>query len=242
VVANRFTDSKKWDDPFLLEIEPKYKLLWVYILDKCNHAGIYKQCSALEKCCLGYDFNWMEVEKVFKGRVVQLKDQKYFIPGFVEFQYGDLNPENRVHKSVLDILTKEGAYKGLIRTIQGRKDKDYDKDKDNIKINNNHDTDKDNCSSDHDKDKTDNDIGKWFEEFWAIYPKPIGQSMAYITFKATVKTKKDFQDIKTALNNYKMSKDFKTGFVKNGDRWMEDWRGWLKLGKKTGIERYEVAK
>ncbi len=52
------------------------------------------------------------------------------LTGFIEFQYGNLNPENRAHKSVIDQLVKyqikEGAYKGLTRPLQGCKDMDMD--------------------------------------------------------------------------------------------------------------------
>jgi hypothetical protein len=92
------------------------------------------------------------------------------------------------------------------------------------------------------KERDIKDIGARFNEFWELYPKQVGMSMALITFKATVKTDKDFEDLKSALKNYTGSPEYKKGMIKNGDRWIEDWRGWLKLGKKTGIERYEVTK
>jgi hypothetical protein len=75
--------------------------------------------------------------------------------------------------------------------------------------------------------KEDKDIGARFNEFWAAYPKPIGQSMAFIIFRATIKTDKDFQDLKTALKNYLASEEVKKGMVMNGSNWIEDWRGWL---------------
>ena len=131
-MAKRFTDSRKWDDDWFLELDPAWKLVWIYILDKCNHAGIYKHALSLEKCCLGFELNPDTISEVFPGRVVFLSDNKWFIGKFVEFQYGELNEENRVHKSIIDMLKKEGVYKGLRSPIEGRKDKDKDKDKDYI--------------------------------------------------------------------------------------------------------------
>ncbi len=59
------------------------------------------------------------------------------MPSFVRFQYGKLNPENRAHKSVIDLLMKNGVNpetlapsKGLDSPSEGCKDKDKDKDKD----------------------------------------------------------------------------------------------------------------
>jgi hypothetical protein len=60
-----------------------------------------------------------------------LKENKWFLPRFIEFQYKTgLNPENRAHQSVLNILKKEGAYKGLTRGFKARKDMDMDMDMD----------------------------------------------------------------------------------------------------------------
>jgi len=84
------------------------------------------------------------------------------------------------------------------------------------------------------KIREDNIIVCRFDEFWKAYPKPIGQSMALITYRATVKTDKDFQDLMTALKNYLASDEVKRGFIKNGSTWIEDWRGWLTMiPKKT---------
>ena len=35
------TDTDKWKKRFLRELKPQHKLLWFYILDDCNHAGIW---------------------------------------------------------------------------------------------------------------------------------------------------------------------------------------------------------
>ena len=40
-MAKRFTATEKWDDPFFCNLEAKYKLAWIYLLDKCDNAGIY---------------------------------------------------------------------------------------------------------------------------------------------------------------------------------------------------------
>lgn len=78
-------------------------------------------------------------------------------------------------------------------------------------------------------------IGECFEEFSKLYPKKVGMSMALITFRNTIKTEKDFEDIKTALKNYMTSDEVKKGFIKNCNNWIEDWRGWLSMKPKTRI-------
>ena len=132
-MAKRFTDSRKWDDDWFLSLDPAWKLAWLYILDKCNHAGIYKHAATLEQCCLGFELNPDTINDVLPGRVRVLLENKWYIEKFVEFQYGELCLDNRVHKSIVDLLKKEGVYKGLISPIQGCKDKDKDKDKEKNK-------------------------------------------------------------------------------------------------------------
>lgn len=117
-MTKRFTATEKWDDPWFYHLPTHLRMGWIYLLDKCNHAGIYNVNYALMEFHLG---NKME-PKDFNGRVVELSADKWFIPRFVEFQYGELNEVNRAHKSVIDILKREGACKGLIRSLQGRKE------------------------------------------------------------------------------------------------------------------------
>ena len=56
-------------------------------------------------------------------------DSKWFIRPFIEFQYGVLNPDNRVHLSIINILEKN-KIKPLASPLLGAKDKDKDKVKD----------------------------------------------------------------------------------------------------------------
>jgi hypothetical protein len=137
-VANRFTDSRKWDDPWFRKLPCKYKAFWIFLLDKCDHAGIWKVDYESASFHIGEDVG-EEARGIMNGRIYEYKD-KWFIPKFIFFQYGFLSDINRVHKSVVEILEKEGLYKVYKQTLIGLKDKDKDKDKDKYNINN--DTDK----------------------------------------------------------------------------------------------------
>lgn len=131
-MAKRFTATEKWIDPWFTGLAPIDKLFWIFLLDNCDHAGIWQVNWPLVQFHIkDYVFN----EQVFNGRIKQLNPEKWFIPKFIVFQYGELNPENRAHLSVICILKKEGAYKGLIRGLEAPKelDKELDKDKDKDK-------------------------------------------------------------------------------------------------------------
>ena len=40
-MGKRFTATTKWDDPWYQELTPINKCFWHFILDKCDHAGIW---------------------------------------------------------------------------------------------------------------------------------------------------------------------------------------------------------
>ena len=144
-MAKRFTDTDKWKKPFIRGLEAPYKLLWLYILDDCDHAGIWIVDLEIASIRCGHTFNEKDVLKIFNGQVDVVREgELWFIRDFIDFQYGTLNPENRAHKSVLDRL-KKYKIKPLISPLQGAKDKDKD--------------------TDIDKEKRE----EQFENFWDLY-------------------------------------------------------------------------
>jgi len=130
-MAKRFTASDKWDDPWFYELPDKDKLFWIFILDRCDMAGVWKVNWRMTESYLGYRPNLDS----FGGRIVVLSEGKLFVPGFIRFQYGELNPANRMHRGVLSALrghgvaSEEGPSKAHQSPINGAKDKDKDKDK-----------------------------------------------------------------------------------------------------------------
>ncbi len=210
-MAKRFTDSRKWHDPWYRKLPPEYKNFWIYLLDTCDHAGIWKVDFEMAEFCIGGKINIPDITSIFNERVIQLKEGLWFIPKFIEFQYGDLNPDNRAHKSVMDILEKEGANKHLVSPLLGCKDKDKDKVKDTVK----------------EKDK----IKKFdFDPVWALYPKKIGKKEAFGYFNTTVKDDKDRANIQKAIENYLKhieAEKVPTRYIKKGCNWFDDWEDWV---------------
>jgi hypothetical protein len=134
-MAKRFTDSTKWNKPFIRGLDAPYKLLWFYILDDCDHAGIWQVDIDVAKIRIGCDIDFNEAVKIFGDHIQVLDDgQKWYIADFIDFQYGELNPDNRVHQSVLTIH-KKYKIKPLRSPLKGAMDKDKDKDTDKDKEN-----------------------------------------------------------------------------------------------------------
>lgn len=140
-MAKRLTDSLKWNNIWLRELELKYKVFWLYLLDECDHAGIWEVDFDIANVKLGLKndpLDQVETLKKFQEKIKVVKSgKKWFIPTFIIFQYGELSIENRVHASVIKELTRllnnkglaRGYLRGYISPLLGAKDKDKDKDK-----------------------------------------------------------------------------------------------------------------
>jgi hypothetical protein len=151
-MAKRFTDTNKYKKPFVRALPGAYKLLWDFLYHDCDHAGIWIVDFEIAQSYVGKDMpihrsRALELFNRDEVRVVELeKGNKWFIPGFIEFQYGKLKAANRAHAAVIDILNRYGlidndfkvkANKPLTSPLQVamdmEKDKELDKEKDKDK-------------------------------------------------------------------------------------------------------------
>lgn len=124
-MPKRFTDTDKWKKPFIRGLQGPYKLLWFYILDDCDHAGIWQVDFEVARIRIGEQVDGDQALKLFGDRIVVIEKFKWFVPDFIRFQYGELNEKNRAHASVMAILKN---HKVLTSPLQGAKDKDKDMD------------------------------------------------------------------------------------------------------------------
>lgn len=76
-----------------------------------------------------------------------------------------------------------------------------------------------------------------FDYVWKRYPNKDGKKDALRHFNATVKTEKDYMDISRALDNYLESEKVKSGFIKNGSTWFNNWQDWINWKEPKGGER-----
>lgn len=119
-MAKRFTDTEKWKKSFLRGLEGPYKLLWFYLLDDCDMAGIWQVDLEVARIRIGEQVDGTTALRVFGDRVVAFDNgKKWFVRDFIFFQYGELKETNRMHLSVINILKKnnidfsQGAPEGL---------------------------------------------------------------------------------------------------------------------------------
>ena len=131
-MAKRFMDNTIFDKSWYRKLPVRLKIVWFYLINKCNHAGIW-ECDIDLLSFQIVDFNepytLEEILKAFGDNIIDIGDNKYYLSKFISFQYGiPLNPNVKVHQSVIKLLSKydENWANSLVRVI----DKDIIRDKD----------------------------------------------------------------------------------------------------------------
>jgi hypothetical protein len=107
IKMKRFTATEKWDDVWFRKLTPRAKCLWMYICDKCDHAGVIDLDVGLASFQIGDQISDSDIES-FNGRVRQINDSKLLVSDFIRFQYGKLSRECKPHMPVFAALSKHG--------------------------------------------------------------------------------------------------------------------------------------
>lgn len=212
-MPKRFTDTEKWRDEWWGSLDNDYRMIWLYLVDSCSIAGIWK------KDFRGLNFNCNtkiteeDFMKVFKSRVMD-RAHFYFMPKFLTFQYPKGLNSN---KPAIISVVKELRQYSLLQTVNQLFGNDYlivkDKDKD---------TDKD---KDKDKDKRkDKDRIKT-----AVFSDQIWFEQLSMTHKG-----KDINQAFDECWNHWTQSDTQPSDEKEWRRKLNTWLGNMKFEKSNG--------
>lgn len=111
-MAKRFTDTNKYKKSFVRSLPGAYKLFWDFLYHDCDNAGIWIIDFDIAQTYVGKDMPISKDEalRLFnedEERIVEIAGgKKWFIPSFIEFQYGHLSEKNKAHSTVILILKK----------------------------------------------------------------------------------------------------------------------------------------
>ena len=130
-MAKRLTDTEKWNDDWYISLCNDYRIIWQWLLDNCNHAGICKRSMRLLNLMCNTSVTEEILIEKMEGRVI-VAGNDWFIPKFLKFQYDNLTSNRPVVLSVVKELIKNDLIK-LIPESFGNdyliiKDKSKDKD------------------------------------------------------------------------------------------------------------------
>jgi len=141
-LKKRFTDTEKWQGWFR-KLSIEHKLLWVYINDACDCTGVWIPDFELAAFKIGCEIDPKAATEAFKDHIEVLKDGRWWISGFIGFQYGELSENCKPHLSILKALKGHGlhlthnsrkgiqrVYKGYPKGIHTLEEKEKEKEKD----------------------------------------------------------------------------------------------------------------
>ena len=74
-MAKRFTDTIKWKKRFFRELSNEYKLLWLYLVDDCDHAGIWEVDFDAVELKTGIRFIPEEALKALQNRAIEFQSR-----------------------------------------------------------------------------------------------------------------------------------------------------------------------
>jgi len=137
-MAKRFSETKIWDDVWYQDLPSEWKLLWKYVCDKCDEAGIWKVNKSLAEFQLKTSIKWEEADKRFNDdkKRIAFYDGFWVINEFVPFQYGDkvFTSEHPFHKKIRQMLDSYNPNYKQAKNIRDlltdeKKQKIFEKDK-----------------------------------------------------------------------------------------------------------------
>lgn len=101
----RFSETGKWDDPWFRALPGAHKLVFLYLLDRCNNAGFWEE--DLDGMAFHTKVERSALEGALKGleRGIQGASGWYWVKNFLRHQKNDsLNPENPAHRQIIALL------------------------------------------------------------------------------------------------------------------------------------------
>jgi hypothetical protein len=140
----RYTDTDEEKDPWFRQLSPALRCVWRFLRNDCDNSGVWKEDVDVLRFYVSKELSKEQIFSAFnngKKRIIEFAPQKWFITGFVVFQFGYLplqilpngtwelipNPDkerqNPLHLSVVACLNKyfnTPKLQALVRPCLGR--------------------------------------------------------------------------------------------------------------------------
>lgn len=234
----RFTDTEKWSDPWFRSLRAAHKLIFLFIIDRCDNAGFYEVDIDSMMFHTGLKREHIEAawEPLSRG-IIQGKEGYVWVKNFLFHQRNDqLDEKNLMHRQIIALLKQHvrnfkdcdifrafiAPYKGLIGVpgnIEG---------KGNVR-------------------KHTAEQKKQAEEIYAAYPKKAGKPKAIqAILKALDKT--NFEVLLERTKQYALARQGKPDFTPypaswfNAERYNDDPSTWGSAELKPAEKPKLVAK
>lgn len=129
----RYIDTDLWQKQWYMDLSLKLKLLVRYMYDNCDCVGVFTPNWRLISFLIGVDVTEDDICELNNHKVLveKLENGKFFIAGFVDFQYGELTTSCKPHIRYMEELKKHGLYervcKGYAKGINTLEEQEKDK-------------------------------------------------------------------------------------------------------------------
>jgi hypothetical protein len=201
-MSKRFTDTEKWKRPWFRTLSPEAKIIWLFLCDNCDHAGIWIADYELASFQIGFTLNQKTLTEMLGDKVMPFDSDKVFIPSFFEFQYGKSKDKFNAKTSALQELSRyglvneDGSIKGHLPDTSSSVAQ-VSPDTLGIGISKGKGKEGDARGN---KIDFPIELQESFDTFWRAYPEKANKSQAKKTFQ---KLKPPIADVLTALEKYK---------------------------------------
>jgi hypothetical protein len=137
-MSKRFTDTKKWNDPWFQDLPTTWKCFWCYVCDSCDEAGIWKVNKKQAEFQIGSKIQWDKMTTFInsdKIRIVEIDNYIWIVKDFVFFQYGEkvLTSSHSFHERIRNSLKRypiDTLSNTLLNTLSNRvQEEEEEKDK-----------------------------------------------------------------------------------------------------------------
>jgi hypothetical protein len=127
----RFTAPEKWNDEWFSNLKPIEKLVFLYLVDKCDNAGFFEINKRIDSFLIGLseDEFLATLRSLKKTYIASVDGRKIWLKNFLFYQKNlPLNPGNNAHKQIISFISSNikifdydfnylGANEGLFSPI-----------------------------------------------------------------------------------------------------------------------------
>lgn len=109
-MSKRFVDTELWQKEWYQDLSLKEKILVKYIFENCDCAGVWETNYRMASFIIGETITKSDIDAINnkKNLFSFIAENKLYIKGFIEFQYGKLSYNCKPHLPVIKLLQKYG--------------------------------------------------------------------------------------------------------------------------------------